>query len=127
MGDLWTINYVCCHAIVPDPHVITWTNQSQAYVLRLSPCVNVKLIHADPSDRKMSMPPALNTRVRDTKTEPILSTKKKLKLTASDDKKTLNTQRVRNEQAYFYDKRISLDEGKVVHCFILCHEKSFFT
>ena len=49
-------------------HVIIWTNQNQADVLRLSPCVNVKLIHAERSDRKISMPPDLNPGVRDTKT-----------------------------------------------------------
>ena len=51
--------------------MIIWTNQSPADVLWLSPRVNVKLIHVDRSDRKMSMPPDLNTGVRDIKTEPI--------------------------------------------------------
>ena len=51
-----------------DHHVIIWTNQGPADVLRLSPCVNVKLIHVDRSDRKMSMPSDLETGVRDTKT-----------------------------------------------------------
>ena len=53
-----------------DHHVIIWTNQNPPDVLRLSPCVDGKLIHVDRSDRKMSMPPNLNTGVRDTKTEP---------------------------------------------------------
>ena len=44
---------------------------SRLTFLRLSPCVNVKLIHVDRSDRKMSMLPDLNTGVRDAKTEPI--------------------------------------------------------
>ena len=54
-----------------DHRVIIWTNHSPANVLRLSACVNVKLIHVDRSDRKMSMPQDLNTGVRDTETEPI--------------------------------------------------------
>ena len=37
----------------------------------LSPCINVKLIHVDPSNRKMSVPLDLNMRVRDIRTEPI--------------------------------------------------------
>lgn len=56
-----------------DDHVIIWTNQSPADVLRLSPCVTVLLIFADPSDGKTLMPPDLNRRVHDTKsskTEP---------------------------------------------------------
>ena len=52
-------------------HAIIWTNQSPAYVLPLSLCVSVKLIHVDRSDRKISMPPDLNTGVRNAKTEPI--------------------------------------------------------
>ena len=51
--------------------MVLWTNQSQADVLQLFPCVKVKLIHVNRSDRKMSMPPNLRTGVRDTKTEPI--------------------------------------------------------
>ena len=37
----------------------------------LSPCVNVKLIHVELSDWKMSIPPDLNTGIHDNKTEPI--------------------------------------------------------
>ena len=51
--------------------VIIRTCQRSADVLRLFLCVNGKLIHADRSDRKMSMPPDLNTGVRGTKTEPV--------------------------------------------------------
>ena len=54
-----------------DRHMAIWTNRSPADVLRPFPCVNVKLIHVDRSDRKMSMSPDLNTGVRDIKTEPI--------------------------------------------------------
>ena len=54
-----------------DHHVIIWISQNPADFLRLSPCVNVKLIHVDRSDRKMSMPPDLNTEVHSTKTQPI--------------------------------------------------------
>ena len=46
--------------LLHDHHVIIWANQSSADVLRLSPCVNVKLIHDNRGDRKMSMPPDLN-------------------------------------------------------------------
>ena len=52
-----------------DRHVIIWTNQSPADALRLSPCVKAKLIHVSLRDQKMSMPPDLNTGIRDTKTE----------------------------------------------------------
>ena len=48
----------------------SWTNQRLADILRLSPCVNVELIHAYCSDQ-MSMPPDLNMGVRETKTEPV--------------------------------------------------------
>ena len=51
--------------------MIIWTSQSSADVLRLSPCVNVKQIHADRSDWKTSMPLDLDTGIPDTKTEPI--------------------------------------------------------
>ena len=54
-----------------DRHVIIWTSESPADFLWLSPCVNVKLIHVDRSDRKMSLPPDLKTGVRDSKTEPV--------------------------------------------------------
>ena len=51
-----------------DDPVNIWTNQSPADVLRLLPCVNVKVIHVDRSDRKIPMPPDVNTGIRDTKT-----------------------------------------------------------
>ena len=54
-----------------DHHLIIWTNETPADVLLLSPRVNCKFIHVDRSDRKMSMPPELNTEVFDIKTEPI--------------------------------------------------------
>ena len=44
---------------------------SRLTFLRLFPCVNVKLIHVDRSDRKMSVLPDWNTGVRENKTEPI--------------------------------------------------------
>lgn len=54
-----------------DHHMIIWTIQSLADVLRLYLCVYVKLIHVDRSERKISMPLNLYTGVRVTKTEPI--------------------------------------------------------
>ena len=51
--------------------MIIWTNRSLADDLRLSPCVDVKLIHVDRSGQEMSMPPDLKTGVSDTETEPI--------------------------------------------------------
>ena len=53
-----------------DNHVNICTNQSPADVLRLSPCVNVKLIHVDGIDRKLLMHRDLNTGVYDPKTKP---------------------------------------------------------
>ena len=47
----------CCHVIVTFYHVIIWTNKSPADVLRLSPRADVKLIHVDRSDLKLSMSP----------------------------------------------------------------------
>ena len=74
-GDLWAVDSLPRlahrHLLSRDNHVIIWTSQSPADVLLLFPRVNVKLIHVDRSDRKMSMPPDLNTGVRNAKTEPI--------------------------------------------------------
>ena len=73
-GDLWTI--ILLPRLTPlrlssrdrpcDHHVIIWTNQSPANVLRLSPCVNVKLSHVYRCDRKLLMPVNLNMGVHDT-------------------------------------------------------------
>ena len=53
-----------------DHRVIIWTNQSPADVLRLYACVSVKLIYADRSDRKLSMPPDTKTANRSTAGDP---------------------------------------------------------
>ena len=72
--DLWAVNRLprFTSALSSRDHLVTiWTNQSSADVLRLVTCANVKLIHVDCRDRKISMPPGLNTEVRHSKTEPI--------------------------------------------------------
>ena len=74
----WLPRLTPWHLLSHNHHVIVWTNQSQADVLqsradvlRLSPCVIVKLNHVDCSTWKMLMPPTLNTGFHNTKTEPI--------------------------------------------------------
>ena len=73
--DLWAVNRLPQltpqHLLSPDCVVIIRTKQGLADSLQLSPCVNLKLIHVDGSDRNMLMPLDLNIGVCDAKTEPI--------------------------------------------------------
>ena len=50
--------------------MIIWTSQNLADILQLFPRANIEQIHVDGSDRKMLMPPDLNTGVCSTKIEP---------------------------------------------------------
>ena len=70
----WTGCLCLCQHDLHNHHVIIWTSQNLADILQLFPRANIEQIHVDGSDRKMLMPPDLNTGVCSTKTEANCST-----------------------------------------------------